>query len=152
MFAIQDVTSLTEAIENHRQALAQVMAEMEERRKAESELFTYAEELKRLNRILKERSIRDGLTGLHNHRYFYHVLHRDFLLSVRNETDLACLLLDLDHFKQVNDTHGHPCGDFILREIASLLRRTSERRMSWPAMGGRSSPFCSPIPAFPAPR
>lgn len=124
MFAIQDVTSLTEAIENHRCALQQVMAEMEERKKAEAELLTSTEELKRLNRILKERSIRDGLTGLFNHRYFYHVLYRDFLLASRCGTDIACLLLDLDNFKQVNDTYGHPCGDLVLKETAALLRST----------------------------
>lgn len=121
MFAIQDVTSLTEAIENHRGALRQVMAEMEERKKAQAELLTYAEELKRLNGILKERSIRDGLTGLFNHRYFYHVLHRDFSLASRSGKDIACLLLDLDDFKRVNDTHGHPCGDYVLKETAALL-------------------------------
>ena len=122
MFAIQDVTSLTEAIENHRLALNRAMAETEERRKAEAELATYAEELERLNRILEERSIRDGLTGLFNHRHFYQVFHRDFLLAERTGADIACILLDLDHFKRVNDTYGHPCGDHILKEAASLVQ------------------------------
>ncbi len=124
MFAIQDVTSLTEAIENHQLALTQAMQEMEERRKVEAELVKNTTELQRLNKILKERSIRDSLTGLYNHRHFYKVLRRDFMLSARNESELACLLLDLDHFKQVNDTYGHPCGDSMLKEIAHLLRRS----------------------------
>jgi diguanylate cyclase (GGDEF)-like protein len=122
MFAIQDVTSLTEAIENHRCALQQVLVEMEERKKAQSELIANAEELKRLNLILEERSIRDGLTGLFNHLHFYVLLHRDFLLSIRSDQDIACLLLDLDYFKQVNDGYGHPCGDFVLKEVAALVR------------------------------
>lgn len=121
MFAIQDVTSLTEAIENHRMALDQAMAETEERRKAEAKLVTHAEELERLNRILEERSIRDGLTGLFNHRYFYETLHRDYQLAERNNADLSIILLDLDHFKSINDTYGHPCGDYILKETAVLL-------------------------------
>jgi diguanylate cyclase (GGDEF)-like protein/PAS domain S-box-containing protein len=124
MFAIQDVTSLTEAIENHRCALQQVLTEMEERKKAQAELLANAEELKKLNLILEERSIRDGLTGLFNHRHFYDVLHRDFLLASRNGQDIACLLLDLDYFKQVNDSYGHPCGDFVLKEVAALVRRS----------------------------
>lgn len=123
LFAIQDVTSLTEAIENHRAALKRAMEEMEERKRAQAELETFSEELKRLNRALEERSIRDGLTGLYNHRHFYEVLNRDFQLALRNDTDLACILLDLDHFKEVNDTHGHPCGDAVLREVAAVIRR-----------------------------
>jgi len=124
MFAIQDVTSLTEAIENHRCALKQVLTEMEERKKAQAGLLASSEELKRLNLILAERSIRDGMTGLFNHRHFFDLLHRDFLLAVRNEQDIACLLLDLDYFKQVNDGHGHPCGDYVLKEVATLVCRT----------------------------
>jgi diguanylate cyclase (GGDEF)-like protein len=50
------------------------------------------------------------------------VLHRDFLLAERNGTDIACILLDLDHFKRVNDTYGHPCGDGILKEAATVVR------------------------------
>jgi diguanylate cyclase (GGDEF)-like protein len=122
MFAIQDVTSLTEAIGNHRLALNQAMAETEERRKAEAKLVIHARELERLNGILEERSIRDGLTGLFNHRYFYEILHRDYNLAERNDADMAVVLLDLDHFKSINDTYGHPCGDAILRETAALLQ------------------------------
>jgi diguanylate cyclase (GGDEF)-like protein/PAS domain S-box-containing protein len=127
MFAIQDVTSLTEAIENHRLALNQAMAETEERRKAEAKLVTHAKELERLNGILEERSIRDGLTGLYNHRYFYEILHRDYQLAERNDADIAVILLDLDHFKNINDTYGHPCGDYILKETAALLRQIVRR-------------------------
>lgn len=122
LFAIQDVTSLTEAIENHRQALKKVMEEMEERQKAQAELVKYAEELQKLNRYLKEQAIRDGLTGLFNHRYFYQVLRRDFLLADRHRSDIGCILIDLDHFKSINDSYGHPCGDLVLKEVAYLIR------------------------------
>jgi diguanylate cyclase (GGDEF)-like protein/PAS domain S-box-containing protein len=124
LFAIQDVTSLTETIDNHRQALQRAMTEMEERRRAEAELVATTEELKRLNRIFKERSIRDGLTGLFNHHYFYKVLNRDFLLAARSGCDLACILLDLDYFKGINDSYGHPCGDQVLKKVAQVIRRT----------------------------
>ncbi len=124
LFAIQDVTSLTEAIGNHSLALKQARREMEERRKIEEELVKKTEELQKLNKILNERAIRDGLTGLFNHRQFYKVLHRDFMLADRNDEDLACLLLDLDFFKEVNDAYGHPCGDAILKDISRLIRRS----------------------------
>jgi len=122
LFSIQDVTSLSEAIENHNTALKRALEAMEERKIVEEELVRYSLELKRLNEILKERSIRDGLTGLYNHRYFYQTLRRDFLLALRHDTDLACLLLDLDYFKNVNDLHGHPFGDTVLKGAAELIQ------------------------------
>jgi diguanylate cyclase (GGDEF)-like protein len=124
LFSIQDVTSLTEAIENHQFALKKAIEEMEERKKVEAKLVKYTEELKRLNVILKERSIRDGLTGLFNHRYFYYFLRREFLLTSRNSSNLACLLLDLDNFKKLNDTYGHQLGDSVLKTVASRIRKT----------------------------
>jgi diguanylate cyclase (GGDEF)-like protein len=122
MFAIQDVTSLTEAIENHRQAHDCLLAEMAERRKTEAELVKTTEELTRLNQILHESSVRDGLTGLYNHRHFFEVLNRDFNLARRNGSDYTCLLLDLDHFKQINDSYGHPFGDEVLKGVAEVMR------------------------------
>lgn len=124
LFSIQDVTSLTEAIESHDHALKRAMAEMEERKRAEAELTRNAEELQKLNDFLNDLAIRDGLTGLYNHRYFYHVLRRDFLLAQRQKGDLACLLLDLDFFKSINDQYGHPFGDTVLKGVAALLRGT----------------------------
>ena len=123
LFSIQDVTSLTEAIENNRAAYQKVQEEMLERRKAEAKLVKYTKELKTLNGALRERSIRDGLTGLFNHRHFYFVLRRDFLLSSRNHADLSCLLLDLDHFKEINDTHGHQFGDKVLKGVADRIMK-----------------------------
>ncbi len=124
LFSIQDVTSLTEAIEKQRLAFRKAEAEMDERKRVEGKLVKYTEELQRLNNALKERSIRDGLTGLFNHRYFYYVLRRDFLLVKRGSSDLACLLLDLDHFKRINDTYGHQFGDTVLKKVAARVRST----------------------------
>jgi diguanylate cyclase (GGDEF)-like protein len=121
VIAIQDVTSLTEAIASHRQLLEQLLAEMNVRRQAEEALLKTTMELKRLNRSLRQRSITDGLTGLYNHRYFFQVLKRDFSLALRAGSDYACVILDLDHFKGINDSWGHPFGDKVLKGIGKVL-------------------------------
>jgi diguanylate cyclase (GGDEF)-like protein len=64
-------------------------------------------------------AVRDPLTGLFNRNYFTTVLDR--LLSVTSDRPAAMLMLDLDHFKQVNDSFGHPVGDLVLAHIANLL-------------------------------
>ncbi|MEW6593457.1 MAG: GGDEF domain-containing protein [Thermodesulfobacteriota bacterium] len=77
--------------------------------------------LNRLNARLRDQTIRDGLTGLYNHRHFQEMLRHEFLLARRHESDLACLMLDLDRFKEVNDTYGHPFGDHVLAGTATLI-------------------------------
>jgi diguanylate cyclase (GGDEF)-like protein/PAS domain S-box-containing protein len=127
LFAIQDVTSLSEAIDGYNVMHRELLAEMAERRKAEEQLKKAAADLKRANRALKEKTIRDSLTGLYNHRYFWQTMRRDFLLAERHGTDLSCLLIDLDFFKKVNDTHGHLFGDAVLKRLATKLRHCARQ-------------------------
>lgn len=122
LFSIQDVTDLTDAIGRFGLAHQNLLVEMTERRKAEEELNRYATELKRLNHALNERSTRDGLTGAYNHRYFWQVLRRDFLLAQRHKSELSCLIIDLDFFKQVNDVHGHLFGDKVLKGVTRRIK------------------------------
>lgn len=65
----------------------------------------------------------DGLTGLANHRHFQQTLSVALAQAYLESEPLALILLDIDHFKTVNDTHGHLFGDLVLRELAYLLRR-----------------------------
>ena len=80
------------------------------------------QELVHSNRKLNEISITDALTGLHNRGYMIDRLNLEFKRAERNQESLTCLMIDLDHFKQVNDTYGHKFGDVILRAVSRRLR------------------------------
>ena len=75
----------------------------------------------RLREALRNQSIRDPLTGLFNRRYLEETLDREVRRATRSEQPLGLLMLDLDHFKKFNDTHGHEAGDSVLRETATFL-------------------------------
>jgi diguanylate cyclase (GGDEF)-like protein len=70
----------------------------------------------------REQSIRDGLTGAYNHRYFQESLQKEIGRAERRGRPLSVLLLDIDDFKAVNDTYGHPVGDAILQRIVAEIR------------------------------
>ena len=75
----------------------------------------------RLREALHSQSIRDPLTGLYNRRYLEEMTQRETRRAVRSEYGLGLLILDLDHFKKINDTYGHHAGDAVLREASSFL-------------------------------
>jgi diguanylate cyclase (GGDEF)-like protein len=79
-------------------------------------------ELTEANRKLRELSMTDCLTGLFNQRHFLRELETEFGKALRYGRSLALLLVDIDHFKDVNDRYGHPCGDLVLRNVAGLLK------------------------------
>jgi two-component system cell cycle response regulator len=74
-------------------------------------------------RQLYESSMRDPLTELYNRRYFDQRLGEEHAFALRHQRPLSVILLDLDHFKRVNDSHGHPAGDEVLRQVAQLIKR-----------------------------
>ena len=74
------------------------------------------------NQQLRELSIRDHLTGLFNHRHIIEYGETRILEANRNGMMLGLLMIDIDHFKQVNDEYGHPCGDYVITEVALLLK------------------------------
>jgi two-component system, cell cycle response regulator len=75
---------------------------------------SYHEEIYRM-------TIVDGLTGAHNKRYFLEFLEREIARCARYRRPLSLLMLDIDHFKAINDAHGHLTGDFVLRELSRRL-------------------------------
>jgi diguanylate cyclase (GGDEF)-like protein len=72
---------------------------------------------------LERLSVTDALTGLSNRRRLTEVLRNEVLRSQRLKHTFALLMTDVDHFKQYNDTHGHPAGDELLKQLATILRR-----------------------------
>lgn len=74
--------------------------------------------------LLSRKAMIDGLTGLWNRTYFESRLNGELSLARRARQPLACVMLDLDHFKQINDEYGHPFGDEVLRGVGQLLGET----------------------------
>jgi len=82
------------------------------------------EELQRANEVLEQLSITDGLTSLHNHRYFQESLTREIKRISRSGDPLSILLADIDDFKGLNDRYGHAEGDALLMRIARVLNES----------------------------
>jgi len=80
-------------------------------------------QLREDNRALKVRSITDGLTALYNYRYLMEWMKTEFKISRRYGHELSMIIVDLDHLKNINDRHGHPFGDYVLKEVAVILKK-----------------------------
>jgi diguanylate cyclase (GGDEF)-like protein len=79
--------------------------------------------LHQLLQLLAQRAQIDGLTGLWNRAFFDRRWHEEYARSQRHSHPLAVAMIDIDHFKGVNDAHGHPMGDSVLQGVARILRR-----------------------------
>jgi diguanylate cyclase (GGDEF)-like protein len=78
----------------------------------------------------------DGLTQVHNRRYFDEQIDRELSRSRRYERVLSLVMMDIDHFKQVNDQHGHLAGDYVLKQLASTVRTRLRREDVFARYGG----------------
>jgi len=110
-------------------ALLGIARDISERRRSEAELRSandklrkQLEEIEQLQVALQEQAIRDSLTGCFNRRYLDETLERELSRSRREGYPLSLLILDLDNFKQINDTYGHMAGDQCLIVLAETLR------------------------------
>ena len=89
----------------------------------------YHEEIYRMTII-------DGLTQVHNKRHLYESLEREILRARRHARELSFLMFDLDHFKKINDVHGHLAGDFVLKELARVVQSRIRRDEIFARYGG----------------
>jgi diguanylate cyclase (GGDEF)-like protein len=87
----------------------------------EAEVRERTQELHVAIQKLEELALRDGLTGVFNHRYLQEALEAELARAKRHGHHVGVLFIDVDHFKQYNDRHGHPAGDRLLRRIADVL-------------------------------
>lgn len=94
---------------------------------ANQKLIRQSLELKMKNQELQKLSLTDPLTGLYNRRQFENIIDAELSLALRHSEDLSLLVVDIDHFKSINDTHGHSAGDYVLKEIALILRKVVRR-------------------------
>ncbi|MFQ5637118.1 MAG: diguanylate cyclase [bacterium] len=79
-------------------------------------------ELQKAKDELRQLAITDGLTGLFNYRYFKEQLRQELNRARRHKLNVSVFMMDIDHFKQYNDNHGHPAGDTVLQTIGALLK------------------------------
>jgi len=105
-----------------------------DRKKLEQDLKTVNESLQvqlneneRLRVQLQEQAIRDPLTGVFNRRYLAEALDSETARSVRENIPFSVIILDVDHFKKVNDTYGHKYGDLVLQALAKFLMQNTRR-------------------------
>ena len=81
-------------------------------------------------------AIQDGMTGIHNKRFFMEFLEREIAVASRHGHPLTLVMFDVDHFKQVNDTHGHLAGDAVLKDLAYRIRPRIRREDLFARYGG----------------
>ncbi|HKR64562.1 MAG TPA: GGDEF domain-containing protein [Thermoanaerobaculia bacterium] len=89
-------------------------------------------------------TIYDGLTGIANKRYFLEFLDREVARALRYGARLSLALLDIDHFKTINDRHGHPAGDAVLQRIADVIGRAVRREQLFARVGGEELALVMP--------
>ena len=95
--------------------------------KDHSQLEIVARKLKRVNKKLENASYTDSLTTLHNRRYFNFIYDRELQRAKRSKSYITFMMVDIDFFKQYNDTYGHVEGDFALKSVAKVLKDTLKR-------------------------
>ncbi|OIQ92236.1 response regulator PleD [mine drainage metagenome] len=117
------IKSVTTVLLGGKVHLLESFIDITERKQMEERLNASLAEKEELVQSLNELATHDGLTGLYNHREFYKLLENEIVRGQRFNRPVSLLLLDIDHFKRVNDVHGHLAGDAVLKGLSELLGR-----------------------------
>jgi diguanylate cyclase (GGDEF)-like protein len=108
--------------ESGRELIQLTIRDVTSYKRAENRLYRIHEELRQSIAELRQEAIRDPLTGLFNRRFLEEALTRDLHRAARRNAPVSLVMLDLDGFKELNDSYGHDAGDSLLRSFANLLR------------------------------
>jgi diguanylate cyclase (GGDEF)-like protein len=108
---------LEHEVHKRTQLLEQKQVELEERNRALDAAKTQLEHL----------AVEDGLTGLFNRRYLNETMEKEWARATRDKAQVALVLIDIDHFKKLNDAYGHPTGDERLRQVSDVLKMSIHR-------------------------
>lgn len=103
--------------------------------------FSLQDELEeQYQKSIYESATRDGLTRLFNKKYFLDTLRKEFAYCLRHRVPMSLVMLDIDHFKKINDTYGHPAGDYVLQRVAAKISDTVRQEDLFARYGGEE--FC----------
>lgn len=110
----------------------------------QGKLRQMTESLSVRSETLEHAAATDGLTGMHNRRYFDDALREYLAAFKRIDKPIGMIILDLDHFKKVNDTHGHDVGDEVLRQVSICLQEFTRYHDVVARLGGEEFAILSP--------
>ena len=122
------------------------------RLRAHRKLAVTIRELEASQRELREQANTDPLTGLANRRFFTHIANKELSLMRRQKEYFSVLMMDIDHFKNTNDTFGHAAGDYVLKQVARALTNAVREEDTVARVGGEefvvSSPYTNRLAAI----
>jgi diguanylate cyclase (GGDEF)-like protein len=136
---VMDVGSRNGTLLNERELEGEAKLANGDRIKVASTIFKYLSGADAESAYFEEifqLSITDNLTQVHNRKHFDEMLDREFSRARRHGRPLSLLVVDIDHFKQVNDQYGHLTGDFVLREVADAMKQRVRRDETLARYGG----------------
>ncbi len=117
-----EYSSLVDELQHKNKLLNQALRRVQNHeRELEREVLSRTKQLQEANEKLKELALRDGLTGVYNHRFFQESLSAELARAARHKHRVGLLFIDLDYFKNFNDMAGHQAGDSVLRQLGKML-------------------------------